>query len=231
MAQVTTASTTVHDVVVVGSGAGGGTVTKVLADLGVSVLLMEAGPMLNMADLKEHMWPYNVPHRGAGPKGEAYSGRPTGFTYSATYGGAQLAGEPVHRRARERLLLVPLADPRRPHESLRSHHAALRRLRLQATLARRPRLRLADQLRRSRAVLRQGGDLHRRDRHRREDSQRARRDLSRPRRRFASHDTLVQRSCAKLDIRAVARAPGRHHVAEKRPSRRATTAASAAAAA
>ena len=35
MAQVTT-STTVHDVVVVGSGAGGGTVTKVLADLGVS---------------------------------------------------------------------------------------------------------------------------------------------------------------------------------------------------
>ena len=88
------AGSTVHDVVVVGSGAGGGTVTKVLADLGVSVLLMEAGPMLNMADLKEHMWPYNVPHRGAGPKGEAYSGRPTGFTYSATYGGAQLAGEP-----------------------------------------------------------------------------------------------------------------------------------------
>jgi choline dehydrogenase-like flavoprotein len=91
MAQTTT---TVHDVVVVGSGAGGGTVTKVLADLGVSVLLMEAGPMLSLADLKEHMWPYNVPHRGAGPKGEAYSGRPTGFTYSATYGGAQLAGEP-----------------------------------------------------------------------------------------------------------------------------------------
>jgi len=93
MAQITTAST-VHDVVVIGSGAGGGTVTKVLADLGVSVLLMEAGPMLSMSDLKEHMWPYNVPHRGAGPKGEAYSGRPTGFTYSATFGGAQLAGEP-----------------------------------------------------------------------------------------------------------------------------------------
>ena len=44
-------SATVHDVVVIGSGAGGGTVTKVLADLGVSVLLLEAGPMLNMADL------------------------------------------------------------------------------------------------------------------------------------------------------------------------------------
>lgn len=93
MAQVTT-TPQIHDVVVVGSGAGGGTATKVLADLGVSVLLMEAGPMLNLSDLKEHMWPYDVPHRGAGPRGEAYSGRPTGFTYSATYGGAQLPGEP-----------------------------------------------------------------------------------------------------------------------------------------
>jgi choline dehydrogenase-like flavoprotein len=93
MAQVTT-SATVHDVVVIGSGAGGGTATKVLADLGVSVLLLEAGPMLNMADLKEHMWPYQAPHRGAGARGQAYTGGPTGFTYSATYGGAQLEGEP-----------------------------------------------------------------------------------------------------------------------------------------
>ena len=93
MAQVTT-STTVHDVVVIGSGAGGGTVTKVLADLGVSVLLMEAGPMLSMSDLKEHMWPYQAPNRGAGPHGEAYTGGRTGFTYSATFGGAQLEGEP-----------------------------------------------------------------------------------------------------------------------------------------
>jgi choline dehydrogenase-like flavoprotein len=93
MAQVTTGST-VHDVVVIGSGAGGGTMTKVLADLGVSVLLIEAGPMLNPADLKEHMWPYQAPNRGAGPHGEAYTGGRTGFTYSATYGGAQLEGEP-----------------------------------------------------------------------------------------------------------------------------------------
>ena len=45
MSQVS-ASSTVHDVVIIGSGAGGGTVTKVLADLGVNVLLMEAGPMV-----------------------------------------------------------------------------------------------------------------------------------------------------------------------------------------
>ncbi|HXW08451.1 MAG TPA: GMC family oxidoreductase [Vicinamibacterales bacterium] len=84
---------TVHDVVVIGSGAGGGTVTKVLADLGLRVLLLEAGPMLAMSDLKEHVWPYQVPHRGVGPRAEGYFGR-SPFTYSATFGGAQLEGEP-----------------------------------------------------------------------------------------------------------------------------------------
>ncbi len=86
----------VHDVVVIGSGAGGGTVTKVLTDLGVSVALLEAGPMLNPAvDFKEHMWPYQVPHRGSGLGGAAYfgRGRPFGF-FSAHAGGWQLEGEP-----------------------------------------------------------------------------------------------------------------------------------------
>jgi choline dehydrogenase-like flavoprotein len=81
-------SQTVHDDVIIGSGAGGGTVTKVLTDLGISVLLMEAGPMLAMSDLKEHMWPHQAPNRGTGPHAEAYSGRATGFTYSSTFGGA-----------------------------------------------------------------------------------------------------------------------------------------------
>jgi choline dehydrogenase-like flavoprotein len=92
MAQASSA--TVHDVVIIGSGAGGGTATKVLADLGISVLLLEAGPMLSLSDLKEHMLPYHIPHRGAGPRGEAYTGGRTGFTYSATFGGAQIDGEP-----------------------------------------------------------------------------------------------------------------------------------------
>jgi choline dehydrogenase-like flavoprotein len=87
-------SSPVYDVVVIGSGAGGGTVTKVLADLGISVLLLEAGPMFNPAkDIKEHMWPYQVPHRGVGPHGEGYFGR-SPFTFSASFGGAQLDGEP-----------------------------------------------------------------------------------------------------------------------------------------
>jgi len=93
MTQIST-SPQVHDVVVIGSGAGGGTVTKVLADLGVRVLLLEAGPLLSMADLKEHVWPYQIPHRGAGAKGEIYSGGRSGFTFSATFGGAQIEGEP-----------------------------------------------------------------------------------------------------------------------------------------
>lgn len=89
-------SAPVYDVVVIGSGAGGGTVTKVLADLGISVALLEAGPMLDPArDFKEHMWPYQVPHRGAGDGGALYFGRGRPFGYfSAHRGGWQLEGEP-----------------------------------------------------------------------------------------------------------------------------------------
>src|SRR5271169_6515016 len=86
----------VYDVVVIGSGAGGGTVTKVLTDLGVGVALLEAGPMLNPAtDFKEHMWPYQVPHRGSGVGGASYfgHGRPFGF-FTAHAGGWELEGEP-----------------------------------------------------------------------------------------------------------------------------------------
>ena len=63
---------TIRDVVVIGSGAGGGTVTKVLTDLGINVLLLEAGPMITSADFKEHQAPYDVADRGVGPHAEAY---------------------------------------------------------------------------------------------------------------------------------------------------------------
>ena len=69
MAQVQTSST-VHDVVIIGSGAGGGTVTKVLADLGVRVLLIEAGPMVAMTDFKMLHSPADVWHRGAGERAQ-----------------------------------------------------------------------------------------------------------------------------------------------------------------
>ncbi len=86
----------VYDVVIIGSGAGGGTATKVLADLGVSVALLEAGPMLNPAkDFKEHKWPYDYAHRGAEEDGAAYFGRGRGFGwFTAAQGDWALEGEP-----------------------------------------------------------------------------------------------------------------------------------------
>src|ERR1051325_203703 len=78
MAQVQR-SPQVHDVVVIGSGAGGGTTVKVLTDQGINVTLLEAGPMLNpQKDFKEHLLPYEVDHRGAGPHAEMYFGRRNG---------------------------------------------------------------------------------------------------------------------------------------------------------
>ena len=86
----------VADVVIIGSGAGGGTMTKVLTDMGMSVTLLEAGPMLHPeTDFTEHMWPYQVPHRGSGPGGASYFGRGRDFGWwTAHSGGWKLEGEP-----------------------------------------------------------------------------------------------------------------------------------------
>jgi choline dehydrogenase-like flavoprotein len=85
----------VFDVVVVGSGAGGGTAVKVLTDLGLSVALLEAGPMLNPArDFKEHVLPYQVDHRGAGAHAELYFGRQQWGYFSAPNGYWEIPNEP-----------------------------------------------------------------------------------------------------------------------------------------
>ncbi len=85
----------VHDVVVIGSGAGGGTTVKVLTDQGINVTLLEAGPMLNpQKDFKEHVWPYEVDHRGAGSAAELYFGRQQWSYFSAPNGYWQVPGEP-----------------------------------------------------------------------------------------------------------------------------------------
>src|SRR5258707_4766025 len=85
----------VFDVVVIGSGAGGGTTVKVLTDLGINVALLEAGPMLNpVKDFKEHVLPYQVDHRGAGPHAEAYFGRQQWGYFAAPNGYWDIAGEP-----------------------------------------------------------------------------------------------------------------------------------------
>jgi choline dehydrogenase-like flavoprotein len=85
----------VYDVVVVGSGAGGGTAVKVLTDLGLNVALLEAGPMLNpQKDFKEHLLPYQVDHRGAGAHAELYFGRQQWGFFNAPNGFWDLPGEP-----------------------------------------------------------------------------------------------------------------------------------------
>jgi choline dehydrogenase-like flavoprotein len=86
----------ISDVIVIGSGAGGGTVAHVLTAKGIKVTLLEAGPMLHPeTDFLEHTWPYEVDHRGAETDGAFYFGRgkPFGF-FATTSGGWELEGEP-----------------------------------------------------------------------------------------------------------------------------------------
>src|SRR5581483_8849734 len=90
-----TKSPQVFDVVVIGSGAGGGTAVKVLTDGGLNVALLEAGPMLNPAkDFKEHVWPYQVDHRGAGAHSEMYFGRQQWGYFAAPVGYWDIPDEP-----------------------------------------------------------------------------------------------------------------------------------------
>src|SRR5882672_10669031 len=70
MAQVIR-SPKVYDVCIIGSGAAGGTAAKVLTEGGLNVVMLEAGPPLNLSDYKEHYWPYDLPHRGVGIGGKA----------------------------------------------------------------------------------------------------------------------------------------------------------------
>lgn len=78
-----------YDVCIVGSGAGGGMAAYVLANAGVKVLLLEAGPMYdpqkNVTQLK---WPYESPRRGASTPFRNFG------DFDAAYGGWELEGEP-----------------------------------------------------------------------------------------------------------------------------------------
>ena len=57
-------SAKVYDVCIIGSGASGGTAAKILAEGGLDVVMLEAGgPIDPGKDFKEHIWPYELPHR------------------------------------------------------------------------------------------------------------------------------------------------------------------------
>lgn len=82
----------IYDVCIIGSGAGGGTAAKVLTEGGLSVVMLEAGPRLDpYKDFKEHMWPYQLAHRGVGIGGRQ---RGIGDEFMAPNGFWEIEGEP-----------------------------------------------------------------------------------------------------------------------------------------
>jgi choline dehydrogenase-like flavoprotein len=92
MAQVIR-SPKIYDVCIVGSGAAGGAAAKVLTEGGANVVMLEAGPPLNPSkDFKEHLWPYDLPHRGAGVGGKLKGEEADEFM--APNGAWEIAGEP-----------------------------------------------------------------------------------------------------------------------------------------
>lgn len=79
-----------YDVVIVGSGAGGGMASKILANAGLSVAIMEAGGDFDPAKDEyrtQLRWPWESPRRGAGTV------RPFG-DFDAAWGGWEIEGEP-----------------------------------------------------------------------------------------------------------------------------------------
>jgi choline dehydrogenase-like flavoprotein len=78
-----------YDVCIVGSGAGGGMAAYVLANAGIKVALLEAGPLYDPAkNVTQLKWPWESPRRGASTPYRNFG------DFDAAYGGWELDGEP-----------------------------------------------------------------------------------------------------------------------------------------
>ena len=82
------------DVIIVGSGAGGGMATKILSEAGLNIAVIEAGPFFDPADPESRTqlkYSYESPRRGAS------STRDFG-DFDMAYGGWDIEGEPYTRK-------------------------------------------------------------------------------------------------------------------------------------
>jgi choline dehydrogenase-like flavoprotein len=81
-----------YDVIIVGSGAGGGMAGYIMAKAGVKVLMLEAGPFFDPAKNSLQLeWSYQSPRRGASTT------RPFG-DFDAAFGGWKIDGEPYMQK-------------------------------------------------------------------------------------------------------------------------------------
>jgi choline dehydrogenase-like flavoprotein len=88
---------TVHDVCIVGSGAGGGTAAYVLTRAGANVVMLEAGQWWDSAkDSKMMAWPYDSPRRGAKTKEREFG------EFDGCIGSWTIDGEPYTTAPNER---------------------------------------------------------------------------------------------------------------------------------
>ncbi|HZX74444.1 MAG TPA: GMC family oxidoreductase, partial [Cyclobacteriaceae bacterium] len=78
-----------YDVCIVGSGAGGGMAAYTLANAGIKVVILEAGPLYDPAkNVTQLKWPWESPRRGASSPLRNFG------DLDAAYGGWELEGEP-----------------------------------------------------------------------------------------------------------------------------------------